>query len=104
MIRLLEHPFFKKLEYPQNFDISDFGNLLEAIRNIPQPPNQEELKALTVNLMECERGIYLSLLFHFEPDDLYTIKELPITAAEIILQFDEVMDEVLKKYFGNCCL
>lgn len=101
MLRLLEHTFFEKLKYPQNFDISDFQNLLLSIKNIPQPTTLEEVKKLTINLMECQRAIYLLVLFHFDPEDLYTIEELPISAEEIISQFDEAMDEVLKKHFGK---
>lgn len=101
MERLLEHTFFEKLENEQQFDISDFQNLLLTIKNIPQPPNQESFKKLVINLMECQRAIYLSLLFHFEPDDLAEIKNLPISTAEITSQFDEAMDEVLEKHFGK---
>jgi hypothetical protein len=101
MERLLAHTFFEKLEYDQKIDISDFENLLFIIKNIPQPTTIEDAKKLTINLMACQRALYLSLLFHFEPADLYTIKELPISAEEIISQFDEAMDEVLKKYFGK---
>jgi hypothetical protein len=101
MLRLLEHTFIETLEYEQKFDISDFQNLLETIKNTPRPPNQKLFKRLVVNLMECQRAVYLSLLFHFDPEDLYTIEELPISAEEIISQFDEAMDEVLKKHFGK---
>jgi hypothetical protein len=101
MERLLEHAFFETLEYEQKFDISTFQDLLETIKNIPQPPNQESFKRLVINLMECQRAIYLSLLFHFDPEDLAETKNLPISAAEIISQFDEAMDEVLKKHFGK---
>jgi hypothetical protein len=100
-MRLLEHAFFETLEYERKFDSSAFQNLLFMIKNIPQPSNQAALKNLVINLMECQRAIYLSLLFHFEPEDLSEIINLPISAAEIISQFDEAMDEVLKNYFGK---
>ena len=99
-MRLLDHTFFEKLENERKFEFPDFQNLLETIKNIPQPPNQELFKKLAVNLMECQRAIYLSLLFHFDPEDLSEIKNLPFSAAEIISQFDDAMDEVLKKHFG----
>ncbi len=100
MDRLLEHPFFEKLENERKFEIPDFQNLLKTIKNTPQPSNQGALKSLVINLMECQRAVYLSLLFHFDPEDLAEIKNLPISAAEIISQFDEAMDEPLKKHFG----
>ena len=100
-MRLLDHTFFEKLENERKFEFPDFQNLLETIKNIPQPPNQELFKKLVINLMECQRAIYLSILFHFDPEDLSEIKNLPFSAAEIISQFDEAMDEVLKKHFGK---
>ncbi len=101
MERLLDHTFFEKLENERKFEIPDFQNLLETIKNIPRPPNQESFKRLVVNLMECQRAIYLSLLFHFDPEDLSEIINLPTSSTEIISQFDEAMDEVLKKHFGK---
>ena len=101
MKKLLENAFFETLEYEQKFDISAFQDLLETIKNIPQPPNQKSFKELVINLMECQRAIYLSLLFHFDPEDLAEIINLPISTAEIISQFDEAMDEVLEKHFGK---
>ncbi|MBB3842047.1 hypothetical protein FHS57_006076 [Runella defluvii] len=101
MERLLEHTFFETLEYEQKFNISDFQNLLLTIKNLPQPTTLEETKRLTINLMECQRAIYLSLLFHFDPEDLAEIINLPTSSTEIISQFDEAMDEVLKKHFGK---
>lgn len=101
MERLLDHTFFEKLENERKFEIPNFQNLLETIKNIPRPTNQESFKRLVINLMECQRAIYLSLLFHFDPEDLAKIKNLPISSAEIISQFDEAMDEVLKKHFGK---
>lgn len=101
MEKLLEHAFFETLEYEQKFDISAFQDLLETIKNTSQPANQGALKSLVINLMECQRAIYLSLLFHFNPEDLAEIKNLPISTAEIISQFDEAMDEVLKNHFGK---
>ncbi|TDB64659.1 hypothetical protein [Arundinibacter roseus] len=100
-MRLLDHEFFETLEYEQKFDGSGFEKLLFTIKNVPQPTTLEELKRLTINLMDCQRAIYASLLFHFDPDDLAEIKDLPGSTAEIISQFDEAVDEVLKKHIGN---
>lgn len=101
MERLLDHTFFEKLENERKFEIPDFQNLLETIKNIPRPTNQESFKRLVVNLMECQRAIYVSFLFHFDPKDLSEIINLPTSSTEIISQFDEAMDEVLKKHFGK---
>lgn len=100
-MRLLEHAFFETLEYEQKFDSSAFQNLLFTIKNIPQPSNQEALKNLVISLMDCQRAIYLSLMCHFDSEDLFQFENLPISAAEIISQFDEAMDEALKKHFGK---
>lgn len=99
MERLLEHEFFEKMENEQKFDSSGFQNLLETIKSIPHPPNQAIVKSLAVKLIECQRAIYSSLLFHFDSEDLFNFPDLPIPAAEITSQFDDAIDEVLKKYF-----
>lgn len=100
-MRLLDHTFFKTLENEQKFDVLDFENLLLTIKNIPKPANQASFEKLVVQLMDCQRAIYLSLLFHFDPEDLSEIKNLPVSAGEIIWKFDEAMDEVLENILEN---
>ncbi|MFI3202034.1 MAG: hypothetical protein R3Y54_11035 [Eubacteriales bacterium] len=87
--------FVYYLQEKELFEIEHFNTMCEAIILVDEELSFKERGGITGDVHSLTTKILYHLLNHFNPDNLYSIKNLPTNFQEYLNKLDEIVYDFL---------